>query len=75
MKHACLPSYLYFSGEVYTWGDNDEGQLGDGSTNAIQKPRLVAALQGFRFFCQAFTSDSLDLLLAYMLHQCINVVG
>ena len=37
-----------FAGEVYTWGDNDEGQLGDGSTNAIQRPRLVAALQGNR---------------------------
>ena len=33
------------SGEVFTWGDNDEGQLGDGSTNAIQRPRLVAILQ------------------------------
>lgn len=32
-------------GEVYTWGDNDEGQLGDGTTNAIQRPRLVQALQ------------------------------
>ncbi|XP_042145750.1 E3 ubiquitin-protein ligase HERC2 isoform X2 [Ixodes scapularis] len=34
------------SGEVFTWGDNDEGQLGDGSVNAIQKPRLVSVLQG-----------------------------
>ncbi|CAG7818352.1 unnamed protein product [Allacma fusca] len=34
------------NGEVYTWGDNDEGQLGDGTTNAIQRPRFVAALQG-----------------------------
>ena len=32
-------------GEVYTWGDNDEGQLGDGTTNAIQRPRFVGALQ------------------------------
>ena len=38
--------FVSVSGEVYTWGDNDEGQLGDGTTNAIQRPRLVAALQG-----------------------------
>ena len=37
---------LIYTGEVFTWGDNDEGQLGDGTTNAIQRPRLVAALQG-----------------------------
>lgn len=34
------------SGEVFTWGDNDEGQLGDGTVSAIQRPRLVQALQG-----------------------------
>ncbi|XP_076284957.1 E3 ubiquitin-protein ligase HERC2 isoform X1 [Lasioglossum baleicum] len=33
-------------GEVFTWGDNDEGQLGDGTTSALQRPRLVRALQG-----------------------------
>lgn len=45
LSHAPSLSCLA-SGEVYTWGDNDEGQLGDGTTNAIQRPRLVAALQG-----------------------------
>ncbi|KFB50142.1 hypothetical protein ZHAS_00018200 [Anopheles sinensis] len=33
-------------GEVFTWGDNDEGQLGDGTVSAIQRPRLVQSLQG-----------------------------
>ncbi|KAG8288256.1 E3 ubiquitin-protein ligase herc2 [Homalodisca vitripennis] len=33
-------------GEVFTWGDNDEGQLGDGTTTAIMRPRLIVALQG-----------------------------
>nr|CAB3252595.1 ZF(ZZ)-8 zinc finger protein [Phallusia mammillata] len=33
-------------GDVYTWGDNDEGQIGDGTIQAAQTPRLVVALQG-----------------------------
>lgn len=31
---------------MYTWGDNDEGQLGDGTITAIPRPRIVSALQG-----------------------------
>ena len=40
----CSPSAAL--GEVYPWGDNVEGPLVYGTTNAIQSPRLVAALQG-----------------------------
>ncbi|KAI8427526.1 hypothetical protein MSG28_002052, partial [Choristoneura fumiferana] len=34
------------TGEVYTWGDNDEGQLGDGTTLAAQRPRRAIASVG-----------------------------
>ncbi|XP_031621811.1 probable E3 ubiquitin-protein ligase HERC2 [Contarinia nasturtii] len=33
-------------GRVFVWGDNDEGQLGDGTISAIPRPRIVTSLQG-----------------------------
>lgn len=51
------------SGEVYTWGDNDEGQLGDASTNAVQRPRLVTALQVrlLELYCKLILREILNL--------------
>lgn len=42
-------------GEVYCWGDNDEGQLGDNTTNAGQQPKLCIGLQvGFQMYLSFF---------------------
>ena len=40
-------------GEVYTWGDNDEGQLGDGTTNAVHRPSLIQSLVVYIHFYYA----------------------
>lgn len=46
---TCLGSLhvlaLTDDGEVYAWGDNDEGQLGDGTAHPISRPRPIAALK------------------------------
>ena len=31
--------------QVYAWGDNDEGQCGNGKTNAVPTPQLIDSLQ------------------------------
>ena len=33
-------------GEVYSWGKNEKGQLGDGFYNSKYEPGLVATLEG-----------------------------
>lgn len=37
-------------GEVFAWGDNDEGQLGDGTVKEVPRPRAIPALQVYSNF-------------------------
>uniref|UniRef100_UPI003AAEB7BA probable E3 ubiquitin-protein ligase HERC1 n=1 Tax=Centroberyx gerrardi TaxID=166262 RepID=UPI003AAEB7BA len=37
---------LSSTGDVYAWGCNSEGQLGQGHSNPVKEPTLVTALQG-----------------------------
>ena len=42
-KH-CLA--LSMEGEVYSWGEGDDGKLGHGSKTSCDRPRVVEALRG-----------------------------
>ncbi len=47
------------TGQVYAWGGNDYGQLGDGTTNASEKPKaitLAAGVTGTKVASALYTS-------------------
>jgi E3 ubiquitin-protein ligase HERC2 len=41
---------LTSNGEVYSWGDNEHGQLGNGGTTSNKKPQILSTLRGQRIF-------------------------
>ncbi|TRY75321.1 hypothetical protein TCAL_00742 [Tigriopus californicus] len=45
-KEHCL--LLTEHGQVYSWGGGSRGQLGHGSLNSEEKPRLITALDGMK---------------------------
>ena len=50
-------------GEVYCWGDNDEGQLGDGTINPGKLPKQCATLQ----VCIALLSSPWNFFFSFFL--------
>lgn len=54
-------------GEIYAWGDNDEGQLGDGTQHPISRPRPIAALK--------VDYDSITLVLICIIQLCDNYLN
>ena len=43
---SCHALAVTTSGALFSWGDGESGQLGHGSTENIDVPRLVRALEG-----------------------------
>ncbi len=51
------------SGKVFTWGDNDEGQIGNDSTAAVQSPYVSETLPlGRKSIFTVFTDLTQNLL-------------
>lgn len=44
-RHALA---LTADGRVFSWGEGDDGKLGNGTTTTSESPRLIEALDGFR---------------------------
>ena len=38
--------YLSLKGQIFSWGDNSKGQLGDGTTQSHAKPAIVPGMEG-----------------------------
>lgn len=56
-------------GEVYGWGRNDQGQIGDMSNNCLPEPTLLSGLDGKNIIgaaCGPSQVTSLILLAIYM---------
>lgn len=62
---------LRSDGTVLTWGNNESGQLGDGTTTSRSQPGAVAALQGV--FVSGLTSSSSGAGRGYFLIGDTNV--
>ena len=63
--------------ELYVIGDNDEGQLGDGSTQASTRPRLITSLQGIAThqYVSIKNTPPVDLSAGLCLHSGLYLLG
>ncbi len=67
------------AGDVYCWGANDQGQLGDGTTINRDVPTMVQAPDGVHFGGSGFNDDprrrAAELLVAGNGHVCVVTTG
>jgi alpha-tubulin suppressor-like RCC1 family protein len=68
LPHVCVVATDSFgaNGEVYCWGDNVSGQLGDGTTSLSLKPVAALASSGDELFNKEVTSVTVGIA-----HSCV----